>query len=753
MRTRRLIQFANYQVDLDAGELRKSDRKLKLSGQPFQVLTILLEHPGEVVTREELQKRLWPDSFVDFDHNLNTAVNKIREVLCDSADNPRFVETLPRKGYRFIAPVESPQRGAISVEAPIANGEKPRRSRTLGIALMLFGAGALLAGTAWYVMRPKVPTSHVQRPLMRVTFDEGLQTEPTWSPDGRFIAYTSDRGGKLDIWLQQVSGGDPVQITHSAGNNYQPDWSPNGNLIAYRSEEGGGGLFVIPAWPGQGLERKITSFGYLPRWSPDGSQILFQTHFMGIDYDHRFYVVRLNGGPPREVLSEFFKQHKLPADVATWHPDGKRLTVGVSEPELGPVPSFWTVPLDGGATIKSEINPTIARELQEVGSGGGRQEWVGLDSIVWDPSGTAIYFQRYYRGTNNIWRLIVNPETLQSVAIERLTTGSGPDTHPAVSPDGKRLAFSVTPENNRLWLQPFNASSGRISGNARPLTSPGMGSFVQTLPRDGKKMAFIGIRGSLGDIWETSLVDGHEAPLIAGDYERYYPRWSRDGLGLAYTRRRPFISKQQVVVWSSVSHAEEPVTRESDRYEVVCDFTPDGKGLVVSQVNGDGRNEVWLMPLAAAPHAETEARKVIADPAYDLQQAHFSPDGQWIAFTATVNSPQAAESTVYVMPARGGPWTRITEGQWDDKPTWSPDGTMIYFFSNADGFLNVWGIRFDRAKGKPVGKPFQVTAFEKPSLMVFPHPGAIGLSVQQSSLISTLSELSGSIWVMDNVNQ
>ena len=327
---------------------------------------------------------------------------------------------------------------------------------------------------------------------------------------------------------------------------------------------------------------------------------------------------------------------------------------------------FGTVPIDGGAAIKSEINPTIARELQEVASGGGREEWAGLGSILWAPSGTAIYFQRDYRGTSNIWRLTVNPETLQSIAIERLTTGSGPDNHPAVSRDGKRLAFSVTPGDARLWLQPFNASSGRISGHARPLTSPGMGGFVQTLPRDGKKMAFIGIRGSLGEIWEKSLVDGHEAPIIAGDYERHYPQWSRDGLGLAYTRLRPFTDKQQVVVWSSVSHAEEPLTTESDRYQVVCDFTPDGKGLLVSQIiregqrrsdSGDGRREIWLMPLAAAPHAETAARKIIGDPAYDAQQAHFSPDGRWIAFAATTNSPQAAEATLYVMPAAGGPWT------------------------------------------------------------------------------------------------
>ena len=103
------IKFGTFEVDLRAGELRKSGVKLKLTGQPFQVLAILLERPGQVVTREELQKRLWPDTFVDVDHNLNTAINKIREVLGDSAESPRFVETLPRRGYRFIAPVEGAQ--------------------------------------------------------------------------------------------------------------------------------------------------------------------------------------------------------------------------------------------------------------------------------------------------------------------------------------------------------------------------------------------------------------------------------------------------------------------------------------------------------------------------------------------------------------------------------------------------------------------------------------------------------------------
>src|SRR6202789_126207 len=101
------LSFGLYEIDLQTGELWKAGFRIKLQGQPFKVLTILLEKPGQVVTREELQLQLWgKDTVVDFDHSLGTAINKIREALGDSADNPRFVETLARRGYRFIAPVQ-----------------------------------------------------------------------------------------------------------------------------------------------------------------------------------------------------------------------------------------------------------------------------------------------------------------------------------------------------------------------------------------------------------------------------------------------------------------------------------------------------------------------------------------------------------------------------------------------------------------------------------------------------------------------
>jgi DNA-binding winged helix-turn-helix (wHTH) protein len=120
-----VLRFGVFEVDLRAEELRKNGSKLRLRGQPFQILAMLLERPGEVVTREQLQQRFWPDgTFVDFDHSLNTAINKIREVLGDSAENPRFVETLARRGYHFIAAVEAPNQtvraGAVPPNVDVA---------------------------------------------------------------------------------------------------------------------------------------------------------------------------------------------------------------------------------------------------------------------------------------------------------------------------------------------------------------------------------------------------------------------------------------------------------------------------------------------------------------------------------------------------------------------------------------------------------------------------------------------------------
>ena len=285
-----VIRFGPFDADLQTQELRKHGVRLRLPRQSFQILKILLERPGSLITREELRQVLWAsDTFVDFDHSLNAAVNRLREVLGDSADEPRLVETLPRRGYRFIGEIALPTiapepHGAMQVSTLPATPEvlpsADIRIRRLALryAIMSF-AVALLAGAVLFLVYGKLyrVAPQKQRALTRVTFDRGLQFGATWSPDGRFVAYSSNRAGKFDIWVQQVSGGDPVQVTKGPGHNWQPEWSPDGKYIAYRSEDGDGGLFVIPALGGRGLARKIVSGGFYPHWSPDSTQILFQS--------------------------------------------------------------------------------------------------------------------------------------------------------------------------------------------------------------------------------------------------------------------------------------------------------------------------------------------------------------------------------------------------------------------------------------------------------------------------------------------
>ena len=721
-------------------------------------MAILLERPGEVVTREELQKRLWPDTFVDVDHNLNTAINKIREVLGDSAESPRFVETLPRRGYRFVAPVEGAKAAPAAGPAPSGADRDLRRRRWAAQTIVLTAAIVLLAAAGFLIYkRRRVDEPSGQRSLTRLTFDDGLQSGATWSPDGRFVAYSSNRGGKFDIWIQQVSGGDPVQITRGAGHNWQPYWSPDGKYIAYRSEDGEGGLFVMPALGGAGLERKIAAFGFYPQWSPDSSQILFQRN-LGIPYfTNRFYVVALDGSAPREVFADFVSHQNLQAISAAWHPDGSRISIwgwddnGLRTPTLR---SFWTLSLEGRTAVRSEIAPEILRRLREVAvSGRGGPEDTSDVKFSWAPSGKAIYFERTFRGVKNLWKMTIEPDTLRATAIERLTTGPGLDTQLAVSANGRNLAFTVETKHVRAWLFPFDAGNGRVLGRGEPVTTPGVDAWWENMSRDGKKLVFVGKRSGKWNLWVKSLVDGSEAPIRDDNYVRQVPQWSPDGTRLAFSRTE--YGKDNVtdlVVWSSQSHDEQPITA-LDRGKAIYDWSPDGKALLVSQGNsGTHREEVWLLTVADAPHAEVSARKILSDTGYDLWQAHFSPDGRWIVFLAM--KPSLLEARLFVTLASGGPWIQITDGKhFDDKPRWSPDGKTIYYVSDRDGVFNVRGIHFDSLSGKPRGESFPVTAFDIPGPTVPREIQDVELSLTQDKLVLTMEEVSGSIWLLDNVGQ
>src|SRR5438034_6870092 len=202
-RTPSIVRFGTFEVDVRAGELRKQGVRIKLQEQPFHVLAVLLQRPGEVVTREELRNQNWPaDTFVDFDNSLNTAINKLREALGDSADNPRFIETLPRRGYRFTAPVTVVDGITRETAAGLGAAAPARRRKIVVTAAVVVLATGIAGGLFWRARQARRLTekdtivlgdfaNSTGDAVFDGTLREGLSVELEQSP---FLSLLSEEG-------------------------------------------------------------------------------------------------------------------------------------------------------------------------------------------------------------------------------------------------------------------------------------------------------------------------------------------------------------------------------------------------------------------------------------------------------------------------------------------------------------------------------------------------------------------------------
>jgi dipeptidyl aminopeptidase/acylaminoacyl peptidase len=250
-------------------------------------------------------------------------------------------------------------------------------------------------------------------------------------------------------------------------------------------------------------------------------------------------------------------------------------------------------------------------------------------------------------------------------------------------------------------------------------------------------------------------MDG-DTPVMADDsnYPRWSAVWSPDGKSLAYVRANTEADQNQPVMWSAEGRTEQPLTPLSDLHMQLTDWSSDGKQRLLSQRTRDGFAQILVLPAIPHPNSETLPRIIAAKDAHYFWQAHFSPDGQWVAFLDQSSHSTRFESILCIARVTGGPWIRVTDGKfWVDKPRWAPDGKTIYFLSRQSGFSDVWGIRFDLAKGKTVGDSFRVTDFGSPALMIPNDMDTVGLSLTQDKLMLPLVEASGSIWVLNEVDQ
>ncbi len=774
--TTQFYAFDSFVVDAGKSVLLRDGQSVPLTPKAFEILLVLVRNHGRVLKKEELLEEVWPDAYVD-ENNLPRNISSLRKALGEGPAEHKYIVTLPGQGYRFVAEVRelnSPNGSPNSslIESVPAESTKPEPATTLTeevVSLEPARTGprrisplvvvcacfvlALVIGAYFLfqrLSRSSQPTPP-QRKLWQLTFESGLETDPTWSPDGRFVAYSSDQSGNFDIWVRSVGEGNSIQVTSSQSHDWQPNWSPDGLSLVFRSEREDGGLFVVPALGGG--ERKLCSFGYRPRWSPDGSQVLFYSSpFPGV-VKSKIYVVSSNGGSPRELLSDFVPEFVSPLLVA-WHPDGNRLSLWGNHRQLGW--SFWTVPINGGQPLQSQIDSTVQSQLKEAG--------VRFANFLWLPSAKGLIFEGESQGVRNLWKVNVDPQTLRWIdGLVRLTTGAGKDIDIAVSSDGRKLAFSVRSERSRLWTLPFDPVAGRTTGTSQPLTGAGIDALQPRLSQDRKMLVFRKRRADKEELWAKSLADGRETLLIGGDdFRRVNPILSKDGTQLIYVRSNPKYPGQpeidpqmdRTLALRTLSGSEEQILTSAFQGRLsLTDWTTDSKWILISSdFQTPGRVALCLLPLDAAPHAETQMRLIASHPDYNLWQGQFSPDGRWISFNA-FNATDTSSSRVYVVSASGGSWISLTEGKyWDDKPRWSPDGKVIYFVSNRTGFFNVWKVRFDPAGGKPLDQPTRVTDFQSTTQMLIPSIVQLEMALTSDRIILPMMEASGGIWVLENLD-
>jgi DNA-binding winged helix-turn-helix (wHTH) protein/Tol biopolymer transport system component len=517
----RPVHFGTFEVDLHAGELRRNGSKVRLQEQPFKVLTVLLEHPGSVVTREELQKRLWPaDTFVDFDHGLNAAIRRLRDALGDSAENPRFVETVARRGYRFVAPVNGTS-ATLTAPTPVRELIQPKHRRILwAVLILVIGvvAGAIFAN--WprrtVVFKPQRLTANPEdHPVMGAAL----------SPDGKYLAFSDNTG----FYLREIDSGEIHALNLPKGFNAEPSaWYPDAIRLVVTSvaaPKAPASLWEISIMGG--VPRMLIDDGRLAAVSRDGSQIAF---VRGPNLNEELWVMQTDGGHPRKLSTEPRSMYGAPA----WSPDGRRIvfTEGVYQPaEFGMSTGIGMIDIDSGR--HQTLMPSAARyPLMHSGTGSAR---LG-PGVIWTLDNHLIYSlsePRPNQADSNLWSVPLDSRGRIAGSPLRLT--ATPDDVGGISAtqDDRRIAYTKYSENPDVYVAELNAGGSRVS-TPRRLTLDERRDYPFAWTPDSKAVIFASDRDGLFHIFKQQVDQTIPELLVGGNEAVMGPRLAPDNATVLY---------------------------------------------------------------------------------------------------------------------------------------------------------------------------------------------------------------------------
>jgi DNA-binding winged helix-turn-helix (wHTH) protein/Tol biopolymer transport system component len=514
-------RFGVFELDLRAGELRRNGIKVKLQEQPFQVLTELLERPGQVVTREELRNHLWPvDTYVDFDHSLNAAIRRLRDALGDSAENPTFVETVSRRGYRFLAPVSAgSENGNSAVDirpAPVVPIAGPRRHHWW-IAASVAAVVLILIGLAvGFFLAPHPSALDRITRLTANPMDDPVRAAAI-SRDGRYLAFSDDTG----FYLRQIDTGETHSVAlPEAMLATSVSWLPDSAHIVVALSSAnprGSSLWEISALGGGA--RKLVDDGRDPSISPNGKQVAY---IAGPPLRQRIWTVGLSGDPPRELLGE---DGDLFGTIS-WSPNGARI-------------AFTTAKFTYGYGAKGSI--VVADLRNSSGTGGAPRPTVvlslfGLDApLLWAPDGRLIYAleePRPRQSDSNLWWIRLNSQMKPNGSPVRLTNDSGAIREISVSGDSKRIAYIKGAPQPDVYVSKLHAS-GSLEEPQR-LTLDDHQDLPFDWTTDNKSVIFISDRTGLFSIYKQSVDQTVPELLVSGGQHLVEPRLSPDGTQILY---------------------------------------------------------------------------------------------------------------------------------------------------------------------------------------------------------------------------
>lgn len=527
------FRFGEFELDAANGELRKAGISLKLHPQPFQVLILLLQHPGQLVSRDEIRSCLWGgNTFVDFERGINSCVNQIRVTLRDDSEKPRYIETVPRRGYRFIASV-STQLPPAQVASPDAHAPDlqvvPSKSHETALALrklrilpLIVSASVTLAvGLAIYLWISGGTPRELRETQLTANSSDNPVTGDAISPDGEYLAYSDKKG----VHIKLLATGETQTLSQTSSDWYFA-WFPDSTRFL-GSEISRPGLWSFSLIGG--APSKLLEDGTLGSVSPDGSLVAF-TRNTGRVGDREMWLIGSDGSNLRKIL-------EVAEDAAVqnpeWSPDGKRVAYYIQRQFPDKLEATVEIrDLNGGPLIDvySEAAPTLERtKLRDF-------QWLPGGSIIFSLAEPDSDLVNSFSIRCNLWELRLDSSTgLPSKALRRLTNwpGGADVVLPYVTSDGKRLSVLKMTASVSVYLGDFDAEGKHIS-SPRRLTATDGWNNAPVWDRNSRAIFFESNRDGRLRVFRQDISRETAEPVATGSGEASVPVVSPDGAFLLY---------------------------------------------------------------------------------------------------------------------------------------------------------------------------------------------------------------------------